>query len=123
MNPFRLAGIALIATSLGFVAVFGYLASHFGYPDVLEGKAADVLPAFVAGGGTMRAVWVVYAILPAGIALSAILAAASMTVGAFRNLTSLVAPIAALNNNLLPVFLIGLGAALIASSRQPLSSA
>lgn len=74
MNPFRLAGIALIATSLGFVAVFGYLASHFGYPEVLEGKAADVLPAFVAGGGTMRAVWVVYAILPAGIALSAILA-------------------------------------------------
>jgi hypothetical protein len=49
--------------------------------------------------------------------------AASMTVGAFRNLTSLVAPIAALNNNLLPIFLIGLGAALIASSRRPLSSA
>jgi hypothetical protein len=53
----------------------------------------------------------------AGIALIA------TSLGAFRNLTSLVAPIAALNNNLLPIFLIGLGAALSASSRRPLSSA
>jgi hypothetical protein len=74
MNPVRLAGITLVTTSLGFVAVFGYLASHFGYPKVLQGTAAEVLPAFVAGGGKMRAVWAVYAILPAGIALSAILA-------------------------------------------------
>ena len=230
MNPFRLAGITLVMTSLGFIAVFGYLASHFGYPEVLEGKAADVLPAFVAGGGKMRAVWAVYAILPAGIALAALLAfplfrrageglarlgrfaaitaavamtvglarwptlnyvlgrrflaagpveqehiasifdagnlylgnvigefigevglsswfltlslaivrgvglwrwtgylglftAVSMTVGAFRNLTSLVAPIAALNNNLLPIFLIALGTALIVPIGQPRSDA
>jgi hypothetical protein len=221
MKSFRFAGITLIATSLGFVAVFSYLAAHFGYPEVLEGPAADVLPALVAGGIRMRAVWSVYAVLPAGVVLAAILAyplfrkrgetisrlgviaaftsatsmtaglmrwptinyalgrrfveagaderqilasifeagnlylgtltgefigevtlslwfltssvailrgleiwrwtgylgvftAASMSVGAFRNVSSWVAPMAALNNNLLPIWLIVLGAALIA---------
>lgn len=70
----RIAGVALIASSLGFVAVFSYLASTLGYPDVLDGSAAEVLPAFVAGGDRMRAVWALYAVLPAGIALSAVLA-------------------------------------------------
>ena len=49
-HPHRVAGIALIVTSLGFVAVFNYLATHFGYPDVLDGEAERVLPALVAGG-------------------------------------------------------------------------
>jgi hypothetical protein len=38
--------------------------------------------------------------------------ATSMTIGAFRNVSSVVAPVAALNNNLLPLWLIVLGAAL-----------
>ncbi len=73
-RPLRLAGITLIATSLGFVAVFDYLARHFGYPDVLDGSADRVLPALVAAGATMRAVWALYAALPGGVALAAILA-------------------------------------------------
>lgn len=40
-------------------------------------------------------------------------------VGAFRNLTPIVQPIADLNNNLLPLWLIILGVALIRRSRQP----
>jgi len=71
MKSLRLAGATLIATSLGFVVVFGYLASNFGYPEVLRGNAGQVLPAFVAGGGKLRAVWVIYALLPAGIAVTA----------------------------------------------------
>lgn len=71
MKSLRLAGITLIGTSLGFVVIFAYLASHFGYPEVLRGSAAQVLPAFVAGGSKLRAVWVAYALLPAGIAVAA----------------------------------------------------
>jgi hypothetical protein len=70
----RLAGSTLIATSLGFVVVFDYLARHFGYPEVLEGAADRVLPALVAAGATMRGVWALYALLPSGVALAAILA-------------------------------------------------
>ncbi len=73
-HPLRVAGMTLIATSLGFVAVFDYLARHFGYPDVLDGSAERVLPALVAAGATMRAVWALYAALPGGVALAAILA-------------------------------------------------
>ena len=36
----RLGGAALIAGSLGFIAVFSYLASSFGYPDVLDEPAS-----------------------------------------------------------------------------------
>ena len=221
MKAFRLAGITLISISVGFIAVFSYLAAHFGYPEVLQGTAANVLPALVAGGPTMRAVWAIYAVLPAGVAVAAILAfpvfrragermacfglfaaitaagamiaglvrwptlnyvlgqrfidagaserqriagifdaanlylgtvtgefigelalslwfftlslailrgvgawrwtgyaglftAASMSVGAFRNLTSWVDPVAAMNNSLLGIWLIALGAALVA---------
>jgi len=220
MNAFRIAGITLIWTSIGFMAIFSYLAAHFGYPEVLRGTAANVLPALVAGGPAMRAAWAIYAVLPAGVAVAAILAfplfrradermarlglvgaitaavamtiglvrwptlnyvlgqryidagaserariaaifdagnrylgtiagefigelalslwfftlslailrgvgawrwtgyaglftGASMTVGAFRNLTSWVDPIAALNNSLLGIWLIALGAALV----------
>ena len=46
------------------MAVFAYLAAQFNYPDVLDGRAADVLPALLATGATGRAVWAVYAFLP-----------------------------------------------------------
>jgi Domain of unknown function (DUF4386) len=74
MNHQKVSGIVLILTSLGFVAVFGYLAANFGYPAVLDGEAATVLPAFVAGGAKMRWIWAVYAALPSGVALAATLA-------------------------------------------------
>jgi uncharacterized protein DUF4386 len=73
MNRLRLAGVTAIVTSLAFVAVFGYLAARFGYPEVLEGDAAHVLPALLAGGAPMRAVWIIYAVLPAGVAAAALL--------------------------------------------------
>ena len=57
-------GWALIVAALAFVAVFSYLASAFGYPEVLDGKAADVLPNLLHLGTTGRAVWGVYGLLP-----------------------------------------------------------
>jgi hypothetical protein len=61
------AGVVLIVCSLAFVAVFAYLAKTFGYPDVLRQEADAVLPALLAGGGKLRAVWFIYAALPLGI--------------------------------------------------------
>ena len=74
MKNQQLAGITMIATSLGFVAVFSYLAATFGYPDVLDGEASAVLPALTAGGPKLRWIWALYAALPSGVALTAIVA-------------------------------------------------
>lgn len=46
------------------MAVFSYLAATFNYPDVLDGRAGDVLPRLLELGATGRAVWVLYAFLP-----------------------------------------------------------
>jgi hypothetical protein len=63
----RRAGVALIFASLAFVAVFTYLAMAFGYPDVLDRSAAEVLPQLAAGGPRLRLVWYLYGILPLGL--------------------------------------------------------
>jgi hypothetical protein len=60
----RLGGFALIAASVLFMAVFGYLASTFDYPDVLDRPAAEVLPRLTALGAAGRAVWSLYALVP-----------------------------------------------------------
>ncbi len=57
-------GIALVLTAIAFIGVFTYLAGAFNYPDVLDGAAADVLPALLATGSTGRAAWAFYAVLP-----------------------------------------------------------
>jgi len=57
-------GIALIGGALAFLGVFSYLAARFHYPEVLDGKASDVLPALLATGATGRAAWALYAVLP-----------------------------------------------------------
>lgn len=57
-------GGSLVAAAVSFMAVFTWLAARFDYPDVLDGAAADVLPALLGLGDTGRAVWVVYALLP-----------------------------------------------------------
>jgi len=57
-------GLALIGGALAFLGVFTWLAIRFDYPDVLDGRAADVLPALLATGDTGRAVWALYAVLP-----------------------------------------------------------
>lgn len=57
-------GLALVAGALGFLGVFAYLAARFKYPEVLDGAAADVLPALLATGSAGRAAWAFYAVLP-----------------------------------------------------------
>jgi putative effector of murein hydrolase LrgA (UPF0299 family) len=57
-------GIALIGGALAFLGVFSYLAARFHYPEVLDGKAGDVLPALLATGSAGRAAWALYALLP-----------------------------------------------------------
>jgi hypothetical protein len=60
----RAGGLALVAGAVAFMAVFAYLAAKFNYPDVLDGSAADVLPALLATGASGRAAWAFYAFLP-----------------------------------------------------------
>lgn len=57
-------GFALVLGALGFLGVFAYLAARFNYPEVLDGSAADVLPALLATGSAGRAAWAFYAVLP-----------------------------------------------------------
>lgn len=57
-------GIALVAGALAFLGVFSYLAARFHYPEVLDGAAADVLPALLATGSAGRAAWALYSVLP-----------------------------------------------------------
>ena len=57
-------GIALVGGALAFLGVFSYLAARFHYPEVLDGKVEDVLPALLATGATGRAAWAVYSVLP-----------------------------------------------------------
>lgn len=60
----RAGGLALIIGAIAFLAVFSYLAARFNYPEVLDGRAADVLPALLATGNAGRVVWAIYALLP-----------------------------------------------------------
>ncbi len=57
-------GIALIGGAVAFLGVFSYLAARFHYPEVLDGRAGDVLPALLATGPAGRAAWAIYGILP-----------------------------------------------------------
>jgi hypothetical protein len=57
-------GLGLVGGALGFLGVFAYLAARFNYPEVLDGSAADVLPALLATGNAGRAAWAFYAVLP-----------------------------------------------------------
>jgi hypothetical protein len=57
-------GIALVGGALAFMAVFSYLAARFQYPEVLDGRAQEVLPALLATGATGRVVWTLYGVLP-----------------------------------------------------------
>jgi hypothetical protein len=60
----RIGGVSLILGAISFIGVFSYLAARFNYPEVLDGRAADVLPALLATGDAGRGVWAVYALLP-----------------------------------------------------------
>ena len=60
----RVGALSLIGGALAFMAVFAFLAARFDYPDILDGPAAQVLPRLLEMGGTGRAVWALYALLP-----------------------------------------------------------
>jgi hypothetical protein len=99
-------GVALVGGAVAFLGVFSYLAARFQYPEVLDDRAQDVLPALLATGASGRAAWAFYSVLPlvfipAGIgafealreraagpmrvaALFALLAAMSMVLGLMR---------------------------------------
>jgi len=64
MRTVRAGGWSLILGAVAFMAVFGYLAARFDYPEILDGPAATVLPRLLATGSTGRAVWTLYAFLP-----------------------------------------------------------
>lgn len=70
----RVAGALLALGALGFVVVFWVLSVGFGYPEVLDRPAAEVLPALIAGGVSLKAWWIFYAILPLSISVAALLA-------------------------------------------------
>lgn len=57
-------GAALVAAALAFTGVFTYLAVQFNYPEVLDAPASEALPALLAMGGSGRAVWALYGLLP-----------------------------------------------------------
>ena len=60
----HVGGAALIFGAVGFIGAFAYLAARFRYPEILDGDAAEVLPALLATGTTGRAAWSFYALLP-----------------------------------------------------------
>lgn len=59
-----IGGSTAMVAALSYVLVFSYLALTFGYPDVLDKPAQDVLPALLKLGDGGRAVWALYAMLP-----------------------------------------------------------
>jgi len=63
-NLQRVGAVALAFGAAGFIAVFVYLHSEFGYPDILSHGAADVLPRLLAGGSKLRTAWLLYSALP-----------------------------------------------------------
>jgi hypothetical protein len=60
----RAGGVSLIFGAFAFVLVFSYLAARFGYPDVLDGQASEVLPELLSIGSPGRLAWAIYGFLP-----------------------------------------------------------
>ena len=92
----RIGGLALVIGSIGFVVVFSYLASTFGYPDVLDRSAAEVLPALADGGSSLRLTWLVYGALPLTLLVAGIASMPLLEHGGGRGLARLGAASAAI---------------------------
>lgn len=75
------SGLALSVSSVGFVGVFGVLASRFAYPKVLEWPGEQILRALADSDLSVRVAWGLYAILPLSISV-----AARFSTGVFRSL-------------------------------------
>src|SRR5947208_542225 len=85
----RLGGLALVFGAVAFLAVFSFLAARFDYPAILDGPGNTVLPRLLATGTPGRTAWALYAFLP------------------------LIWLPAAVNNYLLPLWMIGFGVVLL----------
>lgn len=88
-NLQRAGALVLILGTNGFIAVFFYLQSVFGYPDILHRDAADVLPRLASGGSSLRAAWLLYSALPLTLLLAGIAAMPLLEDGAGRGLARL----------------------------------
>lgn len=73
-----LGGATYIGASIAFLVVFSWLAVRFGYPDVLDQPASEVLPQLLALGASGRAVWALYALLPLALVVGAVGAAEAL---------------------------------------------
>jgi hypothetical protein len=82
----RIGGAALVVGSLGFLAAFGYLGSTFDYPDVLDRRADEVLPALAAGGTSLRVAWLLYGAIPLTLLVAGIASMSVLERGAGRGL-------------------------------------
>ena len=85
----RIGGSALVVGSVGFVAVFWYLATAFGYPDVLDRPAHEVLPALAAGGSPLRVAWLLYGAIPMTLLVAGIASMPLLEAGGGRSLARL----------------------------------
>jgi hypothetical protein len=85
----RAGGVVLALGAAGFIAVFSTLRSAFGYPDVLQHGAADVLPRLAAGGSALRAAWLLYSALPLTLLVAGIASMPLLEDGGGRGLARL----------------------------------
>jgi hypothetical protein len=85
----RIGGAALVVGSLGFVVAFSYLAATFGYPDVLDQGADQVLPALASGGAPLRIAWLFYGAIPLTLLVAGIASMPLLERGGGRSLARL----------------------------------
>jgi hypothetical protein len=95
-NLQRIGAIALSFGAAGFILVFFYLHSTFGYPEILDQGAADVLPRLADGGSTLHCAWLLYAALPLTLLVAGIASMPLLEDGGGRGLARLGAAAATL---------------------------
>lgn len=85
----RVGAVLLIGGASAFIAVFLYLHSAFGYPDILELGAGDVLPRLAAGGSRLQVAWGLYGALPLTLLVAGIASMPLLEDGGGRGLARL----------------------------------
>jgi hypothetical protein len=95
-NLQRVGAVALALGATGFIAVFLYLQSAFGYPDILDRGAAEVLPRLAAGGASLHTAWLLYGALPLTLLVAGIASMPLLEDGGGRGLARLGAAAASL---------------------------
>jgi hypothetical protein len=88
-NLQRVGAIVLALGAAGFIAGFLYLQSAFGYPDILDHRADEVLPRLAAGGSRLRIAWLLYSALPLTLLVAGIASMPLLEDGGGRGLARL----------------------------------